>query len=189
MNNQTDPLAAPRQAMLEEYKSLRDETLKRVEFRYQIFNLTLIVAGSLWTIGTAKPDLYSVLLLYPILSFFFSAAFVYNSILLVQIGAYIREKIEPSGVVQLGWATYLKDKYKGIEPFEIVSTYGLFLGTQIVSLLAYFNFAPPFSTLPRATQILIWLGFIAVALTLLTLLYPLIYHKRVLAVSQASPPK
>jgi hypothetical protein len=189
MSSQTDQFAAQRQAMLEEYKSLRDETLKRVEFRYQIFNITLIVAGSLWTVGTAKPDLYSVLLLYPILSFFFAAAFVYNSILLVQIGAYIREIIEPSGVVQLGWATYLKDKYKGIEPFEIVSTYGLFLGTQIVSLLAYFNFAPPFSTLTRVTKILIIVGLLAVVLTFFTLRYPVTYHKRVLALSRHSPSK
>lgn len=187
--SETDPLAARRQAMLEEYKSLRDETLKRVEFRYQIFNITLLVAGALWTVGTAKPDLNSILLLYPILSFFFAAAFVYNSILLVQIGAYIREKIEPSQVVELGWATYLKDKYKGIEPFEIVSTYGLFLGTQIVSLLAYFNFAPPFSSLTRVTKILIYLAFIAIGFTLFTLLYPVIYHKRVLGLPRVSTPK
>jgi hypothetical protein len=168
-------------AILEEYKSLRDETLKRVEFRYQIFSLTLIIAGSLLTVGTADNGPRTVLLIYPILSFFFSASFVYNSMLLVQIGAYIRDIIEESNAVNLGWAKYLKTRYGAIEPFEIISTYGLFLGTQVVALIAFFSYNLP---IEGSVAILLTISLIAVVLTFITLLWPVIYHRGVLSKRQ-----
>jgi hypothetical protein len=175
------PQGRDMETALEEYKTLREETLKRVEFRYQIFNLTLIVAGSLLTVGTGTNAPRSVLLLYPTLSFFLAAAFVYNSILLVEIGAYIREHLEER--LDLRWAHYLKPRYRGIEPFEILSTYGLFLGTQILSLVAYFSFEALPTTVSR---VLFGFAVVAVVFTLGALLYPIVYHRRVLR--EGAPP-
>jgi hypothetical protein len=174
----SDPTIASNlfEAKLEEYKSLREETLKCVEFRYQIFNLTLIAAGTLLTVGIADDKTREVLLVYPIISFFFANAFVYNSMLLVEIGAYIRDEIEDNKVPGLGWANHFKDQYGGIQIFELVSTYGLFIGTQIVALVLYRNYNPQ----PAASlQMLLNGVYVIIFLTVLVLLYPVIYHKGV----------
>ena len=52
-----------------EYKALRDEILKRVEFRYQLLNITLISAGTLLGAGL-NANSAPVLLVYPILAAF-----------------------------------------------------------------------------------------------------------------------
>jgi 4-hydroxybenzoate polyprenyltransferase len=176
-SNTSDMAGARRQAALAEYKSLRDETLKRIEFRYQIFSLTLIAAGTFLTIGTGENGSRPVLLLFPIVSFFFAASFIYNTMLLVEIGAYIRNVLEKSGVIELGWATYLKPKYKGIEFFELISNYGLFLGLQLVCFLAFFYQNSPLTEL---TWILLVLSIVAFVSTLALLLYQRPYHNKVL---------
>lgn len=56
------------------YKALRDEIVKRLEFRYQIINLTLVVAGTFLTIGVQANMPASVLLVYPLLASFLIAA-------------------------------------------------------------------------------------------------------------------
>jgi hypothetical protein len=176
----TDAVSAKRESILEEYKSLRTETLKCVEFRYQIFNFTLIVAGIILTTGISDKGPRAVLLLYPILSFFLASAFVYNSILLVEIGSYIRDELERRDNLELRWANHFQHRYKGIAFFEIISTYGLFLSTQILSILVYFNFSPELTGVP---WVLFSFSLLAIILTIVVLLYPVAYHWGVLSKS------
>lgn len=168
------PLALKREAILEEYKTLREETLKCIEFRYQIFNLTLIAAGALLTTALTENAPRAVLLLYPILSFFLASAFVYNSMLLVEIGSYIRDILE-NEVEELCWAGHFDQHRKGIKLFEVTGTYGLFLGTQIASLLVYFTLGPPVA---RVDQFLLAFSLCATVLTFYTLVHPELYYPR-----------
>src|SRR4051794_32736107 len=94
-------------AMLEEYKSLRDETLKRIEHRYQIFTLTLVVAGGVLTAGASSSISHLALLLYPVLAALFAMAYYYNHRVLIQLGAYIREELEHR-VSGLRWAHHFR---------------------------------------------------------------------------------
>jgi hypothetical protein len=167
---------------LEEYRSLREETLKRVDIRFQIFNYTLVAAGTLLGIGTAEKGIRSALLLYPILAFFFAVAFVNDSMMLVELGAYIRDELEGRKALALGWATHFKNKYRRIQVFEIISTYGLFLGTQAISLISFFQLQPVPSSSER---VLVRVAIGAVALTFAVLLYPIVYHRYVLARGRA----
>lgn len=175
-----------KEEMLEEYKTLREETLKCIEFRYQIFNLTLIVAGTLLSVGISQNGARLVLLLYPILAFFFANAFVYNSMLLIEIGAYIRDDMEKRRELSgLKWATHFRGRYGGIELFELISTYGLFLGTQGISILLFFNFSP--SPLTNLAWILLILSIAFAFFTFIILLYSPIYHRGVLSRSRGKP--
>lgn len=119
----------------EEYKALRNEILKRVEFRYQIINLILFAAGTFISLGLQQKSA-SILLLYPILSFFLILSWMHNGITLTHIGQYIREKIEPG--TDLGWETQLKVNYPGAVAFSLfntLATSGLVISTQILSIV------------------------------------------------------
>src|SRR5579871_3179802 len=95
----TNPLVAA------EYKALRDEMLNRINFRYQLLNLTLIIAGTLLAAGVHADVSAAVLLIYPLLAAFLAAGWVHNGNTIVPLSQYIRDELEAkySG---LGWETY-----------------------------------------------------------------------------------
>ena len=168
---------------MDEYKSLRDETLKRVEFRNQLWNFTLLSAGTAFTIGASKEGTAIALFAYPVVVLFFAAAFSYNTMLLINLGSYIREVVEPN-VTGLGWATYLKDTYSKIERLEHLAKYGLFVGTEILMVgLAYYRLRSRFETAewlsPEWLSLVV--GLAATLATARVLHLPEAYHRQVLA--------
>ena len=120
-----------------EYNALRNEIVKRLEFRYQIINLTLIVAGTFLTVGVQTNMPASVLLVYPLLAFFLIAAWAHNGVASLHIGRYIREHIEREAT-GLGWETFLKEEAPQLpRPYGFlgtVSTAGLVLTTQLLAV-------------------------------------------------------
>ena len=165
----------PLPSAMDEYRSLRDETLKRVDLRSQILSFTLAFAASMLTLGLGANAYRSALLIYPIIAFFFAVGFAYNTLMLIEIGSYIRT-IE-SRIPGLGWAGYLKTRYGGIEPFEVFSYAGLFLGTQFIAIALYDSFGLP---LTRVDAIVRNLSLAALVGTLLTIVYAMVYHQLVL---------
>jgi hypothetical protein len=155
----------------DEYKMLKDETLKRIEARNQILSYTLAFAAAMFTLALGKEGYRSALLIYPLVSFFFAVAFAHNSLMLIEIGGYLRQLEARGG--ELGWATYLKPRYRHIEPFEVVATSGLFIGTQGVSLLLYG--VPPVGHWKVFT-----VALLAVFFTIVSVAYPVIYHRMAL---------
>lgn len=123
--------------ILTEYKALRDEIVKRVEFRYQIINLILIVAGTFLTVGVQSNIPASVLLVYPILALFLLASWAHNGVAALRIGKYVREYIEKK-VAGLNWETNMKEQFPQYQPFGLLgflSTTGLVLTTQTLALV------------------------------------------------------
>lgn len=123
--------------VLAEYKALRDEIMKRLEFRYQIINLILLVAGTFLTIGVQENMPASVLLVYPILAAFLITSWAYNGIATLRIGQYIRDHIEHK-VAGLEWETFLKEQAPQLPyPYGflgILSTAGLVITTQVLAV-------------------------------------------------------
>jgi hypothetical protein len=159
-------------ARLEEYKSLRDETLRRIDARNQIISFTLAFAAAMFTLALSEKGFASALLVYPIISFFFSTAFAYNSMMLIQIGKYVRELEEK--IPGLNWAAYLGPKYWPIEIFELTASAGLFVGTQVIGLLLYYGLDPRLQT---GSGLINWLSLLFVLLTLFSVVYPWFYHR------------
>jgi hypothetical protein len=159
----------------DEYKTLRDETLKRVDARNQLLSYTLAFAAAMFTVALGASSFSSALLVYPVVAFFFAAGFAYNSLLLIEIGAYLRTLETRS--TRLGWATHLGPRYRRIEVFELISTAGLFLSTEGVGLLIYYNFEPAKQNAPTTLVVLAWIAF---ALTIAAVIYPWLYHRDVL---------
>jgi hypothetical protein len=173
MTSDVDPAAA---AAREEYNTLRDETLKRVEFRNQISTYTLTFAAGMFTLGLGRDAYREALLVYPIIAFFFSVSFAYNSLMLIEIGAYIRT-LEGVSLGRSGWAAHLKDRYSLIEPFEVVATSGLFLGTQALAIGLFLRGVPQAQPRSPLDSVLVSVSVAAFVLTVLSIVYPVIYHR------------
>jgi hypothetical protein len=168
----------------DEYNSLRDETLKRVEFRNNLFNFTIITAGTIITVSTER-DIPIAMLAYPILILFFASSYSYNTMLLITLGSYLREHVE-RGESGFGWASYLKDKYRTIEHLERVAKYGLFVVTPLLMLaFTYFRYGSRFGAPEWGVLVA---GLIAILLTIGVLAYPEYYHHKALSGPPAERP-
>lgn len=162
-------------ARLEEYKTLRDETLRRIDARNQIMSYTLAFAAAMFTLGLGKDGFAAALLVYPIVAFFFATSFSHSSLMLIQIGQYLRGL--EGEVAGLAWATTLRTRYRTIELFELVSTAGLFLGTQVIGIVFYHGLPAASRTAPVA---LLWAAVIAVLLTVVSCFFPWFHHRWVM---------
>jgi hypothetical protein len=159
---------------LEEYKTLRDETLKRIDARNQILSFTLVFAASMFTLALGTGNYRSALLIYPIVAFFFSTSYAFNSLVLIEIGAYLRQ-LEPT-IEGLGWATHLRPRFPAIEIFELTASAGLFVGTELVGLVVYYST----DSAEKALQTLATISWAACVLTVLTVIYPWLHHRAVM---------
>ncbi len=159
----------------EEYQSLREETLKRVEFRNQQSNFTLLSAGAIFGFATAQ-GMPLALFAFPLLVIFFAANYSYNTMMLITLGRYLREVIEKEH--DFGWATFLSQPHGFIERFERVEKYGLFVAIPTL-MMAYGYFM--FESLSSLEQAVLVAGILAVGLTIVVLRHPEHYHARVLA--------
>lgn len=118
-----------------EYNALRNEILKRSEFRYQIVSLTLLIAGTILTFGLQPSSPSYVLFAFPILACFLAGVWAHNVLLSRKIVAYITEHIEGK-FEGLGWSTFSeKQIYSFLWLSGIISTSGIFLGTEIITLV------------------------------------------------------
>jgi hypothetical protein len=171
MNQDKSKGAEDKAIILEEYQALRNEVLKRIEFRYQLINLIIVVSGTFFSVGIQSNVSNSILLVYPILALFLISGWVYNGLILRQIGNYIRENIE-TNITELRWESYLKEqrgKFKSHSPFGMLgtlSTSGIVLTTQVLAVgIALLKFKP----MPTDIALLAC-SLVAIILTLIIIL-------------------
>ena len=128
-----------RKEMLTEYTSLREEILKRMEFRNHLLTFTLIVAGSIFSFGSTQSAPAFVLLIYPVLALFLAIAWMHSDIRAGELGNYIKNNIEAE-LKGVGWENYI-GKYKSSQKKNLltkataISASGIFIVTEIVSLI------------------------------------------------------
>ena len=120
--------------IIAEYSSLRDEILKRSEFRYQIVSLTLVVAGTIVTVGLQKDSSAAVLFLFPIIGCFLAGMWARNIVWTRRMTEYIRDRIE-SKVQVMGWETKIKNERHAVSAFLGVISGVAFLITEIIVLV------------------------------------------------------
>lgn len=129
--------------LLAEVSALRTEILHRVEMRQQILTFTLIVAGTMLSLGTqtivlpgTQKDMAAVVLLvYPLLALFLARSWVQHDVRIAEIARYIETRIEPR-CQGIGWETYIHNLHRGkkVRPMELTAA-GIFLATQILALV------------------------------------------------------
>ncbi|MCD4817293.1 MAG: hypothetical protein K8S23_01215 [Candidatus Cloacimonetes bacterium] len=129
--------------LLMQYSSLRNEIIKRIEIKHQLISMLLIALGTFLAVGTKFSDI--VLLIYPILSLFITIAWKQNDFRISKIGKYIKETIEHkflqnNQINLLGWENYFSvaNLKKSIIEKSVLPAKGIFIGSQIITLLIYF---------------------------------------------------
>jgi uncharacterized membrane protein YfcA len=123
--------------LLAQYNALREEILKRVELRYQIVSLTLIVFGTTLSFGLQAHS-SSTVLLYPIIALFLAASWIHNGFGIKEIGNYIRDQIESTvGEDIIGWEHRVRSQRKrlGGLGLSFLSAGGVFIGTSLLAIL------------------------------------------------------
>ena len=129
--------------MIEEYKTLRDEILRRLEIRTRVIDLTVLGSGAVWAAAFQSTSLAPALFVYPLLVLFLTLGWTSHGVLIQQIGDYIRDQIE-NREPQLNWETFSSEQRQASVRWlysASVSSSGLFLVTQVVSicLAVYLN--------------------------------------------------
>jgi len=126
--------------LLAEYATLREEILKRMEFQHQLISLTLIIAGTILSIGLQSESPISPLLVYPLIAVFLAIGWKHHNTRISTIGQYIRDNIEKK-LTHVNWETYFNYKVDKEQPKikgatqRMLSAYGIFVGTQIATFL------------------------------------------------------
>lgn len=123
-----------------EYNALREEILKRIEMQHQIISLTLIVAGTFFSInlqGNLNP-LFN--LIYPVLALFLATYWAQNGAQIVRIGNYIYENFDKHLTNGRGWENHLrKTAYGRNFHLSLFAARGIFIGTQLITLAIFLS--------------------------------------------------
>lgn len=132
--------------IVEQYRSLREEVIQRVQARQQMWYVLLFIAGTFFTIGVQPGIAGWTILLYPLITLFFSTNWAHNDTRIDQITWYIQYEIEKP-LEFMGWETYRTQNFrrkfwtnKRHHPLALVpglltfSARGVFLSTQLMAL-------------------------------------------------------
>ena len=149
-----------------EYKSLREEVLKRIESRQQTISVALTLAGAFLGLGWNAGAV--VILIYPLIALLLAVGWAQNEVFIMQINAYIRDHLEgeQSG---LGWQRFSKQGMSELRvfgwPLEILAIGGIFILTQIMAVgLGSFRFT---NSLPEWLLMILALAAIVAMVMLL----------------------
>jgi hypothetical protein len=129
--------------IIAEFISLREEILKRTEFQFQIVGLTLLIAGTFFTLGVQSSVSSQTLAVYPILAFFLAVFWAHNYVGTIEAGAYIRYMYEKHLSIG-GWETFnyrifsVENPKRRSRLFRIslntLAARGVFIITQLLTL-------------------------------------------------------
>jgi len=165
---------APISLVADEYKALRDEILRRLDYRYQIINFALVTVTAILAVGLQQIGSQTVLLIYPLLGTFFANAWADNILAIVCLAAYIKDKYEDQRKgYGIGWETYLAEEHPipGYAPGKLGHFYsvGIFVATEAITL----GLGITRNTGKPEELILIGLGLIAFVYTAYLMFYRL----------------
>jgi len=112
-----------------EFRTLRAEELRRIEFRHTIIQLALAGFGAILAFGI-QYKLSIVLLLYPFLMLWFALLWRQNADMLTRLRAYIATHIE---VQEYQWERMLKTQFHPIWNYDTAFTF-LFICSELIAL-------------------------------------------------------
>jgi len=125
------------QALLEEYKTLRNDIQQRIQFRFQISGLLLIAMSVLFPLGLQGEAPSSMpLFIYPVIALFLTLSWVHQGVIVIKVARYIRDEIEPK-LPGLAWEQTIKRESQRFSGFGLLGTFatsGLIVISQILAI-------------------------------------------------------
>ncbi len=137
---------------LNEYTKLKDEQLKRINFRDNLLYVTLGVFGGLVSYALSDPTRYYALLVIPWICFILGWVYVANDQKITAIGRYIRLTLvkricehiggEPKGI--FGWETERRNvpKRRGRKIIQLIVNGATFFVSGIVAVVIFWFLMP-----------------------------------------------
>ena len=122
------------QYAMAEYSALRDEILKRSEFRYQILSLNVVIFGTILTFSLQSNTSAYILFVFPVLAYCLAGIWAHNLRGTRRLSRYIREHIANKFDI-IGWESDIQKepRFSPIWSSLTLSTSGIFLGTEIIT--------------------------------------------------------
>ncbi len=165
------------QALLEEYKMLRNDIQQRIRFRFQIFSLLFIAMSVLFPLGLkGEATSPTPLLIYPIIAMFLTLSWVHQGVIMIKLARYIRDELEPR-LPGLAWEQTLNRESKRFSGFSLLGTLatsGLIVISQTLAITLGWAVqinSPASDSLARLLQI------IAITATIITLVLLVVYGR------------
>ena len=124
--------------LLVEYKALRDEILRRIVLKHQLFALALIGIGSFLPFSIQITGIPSIVLTYPILAMFIATAWYHNEVRIRQTARYVKAIEAKFFKGKIGWEHIRQSEIEGENKFGSHSMWaarGIFIGTQVIALI------------------------------------------------------
>lgn len=167
------------QALLEEYKTLRNDIQRPIQFRFQIFSLLLIAMGALFPLGLqGEAPSAMPLLIYPIIAMFLTLSWVHQGVIMIKLARYIRDQIETK-LPGLTWEQKLNQESKRFSGFSLLgspATSGLIIVSQILAITLVWTIQVQIKN-PESDSLAGLLQIIAITATIITITL-LIVHGR-----------
>ena len=134
-----------------EYEKLKEEQIKRIEFRDHMIYLTLGVSGTVFSIALEKPALGIAYLVLPFVCTILGWTYLVNDEKISSIASYIRSCLIPhfknldsdsDEIFDLSWETFLrKDRYRNQRKWtQLVVDLSTFCLTSTVSIVAFYEY-------------------------------------------------
>lgn len=167
------------QALLEEYKTLRNDIQQRIQFRFQIFGLLLVAMSVLFPLGLQGVAPSSMpLFIYPIIAMFLTLSWVHQGVIMIKLARYIRDEIETK-LPGLTWEQKLNQESKRFSGFSLLgslATSGLIVVSQILAITLGWTIQVQIKN-PESDSLAGLLQIIAITATIITIVL-LIVHGR-----------
>ena len=157
----------------EEYKALRDEIVKRIEIDHRILSLSLIALGAVLTAGLETQRAIPILI-YPVLELALVFVWVSNSVRINNIRQYIKNEIEDYvGEYAINWEHYNTRLSRAFNVIHFLGSRGIFLGTEIVALIAALFLVKAKFASWSGESILLALAILSIVITLVLVFLPI----------------
>ncbi len=167
------------QALLEEYKTLRNDIQQRIQFRFQIFGLLLVAMSVLFPLGLQEEAPSPMpLFIYPIIALFLTLSWVHQGVIMVKLARYIRDEIEPK-LPGLAWEGTINRESKRFSGFSLLGSFatsGLIIVSQILAIALGWTIQVQIKN-PESDSLAGLLQIIAITATIITITL-LIVHGR-----------
>lgn len=168
-----NPPTPTEQTLLEEYRMLRADIQQRINFRFQIFNLLLVVLGAVWSVGLDKGNVH-ILLVYPVLALFLTLSWIHQGMVMIKLSRYLLEELEPKlpGLSWEAWVHKDSKRFSGFSAMGLWSAGGFVVVTEVLTLALAFGmqWGKDWGGLG------LFLAISGIAFTLLTLYFLIRYH-------------
>lgn len=143
--------------LIKEYEKLKDEQIKRIDFRDQMIFVTLGAIGGVFSFVFEKPDYITALLVLPFVCIALGWTYLMNDEKVSEIGKYIRtvliprfQELNPNEKLDLqpSWEEFHRKVKRRKERKRIQMTIDLciFCVSALLSISAFFYMCKCFST-------------------------------------------